>query len=1114
MSWSEEILENRYRLVKDLFFASVDLEAHERDLFLVEVCQGDAALLTEIRSLIGSWSEDPGFLDRSPLFPMSLEDLGDAKPEGDAEPEGDAQPEASSPLDLRHLLAGWRRYSLESCLGTGGTSVVYRALDRRSQRRVAIKFLVHLGEGQLDRFQREAESLERIDHPGVLELFETGTVEGIPYLAMKLVAGTDLMGAREGTTVAERVELIRKVVLGLAAAHEQGVIHRDVKPSNILVERQDGELRPYLADFGIARDDEGEGVTRTGMLVGTPSYLAPERLQGTFGVFDHRSDIYALGVTFYEFLTGRRPHTSSSTLEMLFKIRDGEITLPCDAMPELPAGLEAILMKCLALEPEARYASAAALAEDLGQFLEGRPIVARPLGWISRGWRKVPRPRQMAAKMAAAGVALVTVALAVRLVVGEVSAPTSSAERPAPDAAGASALAGASAAAVPGTRSSATPPAPLESGSEDEKVPGLHDPEAARSYAKGRASLRQLDALRARVFFELAIEAQPDHPLVHAALSAAWRELGHDETARREAAHALARTAVLPEIQRLEVEAQYRAARAEWRQASEVYRQLRSSVPDEVEYGLRLAEVQTAAGLGAEALLTVGELVREAGPAGHDPRIDLAEATAAEATSDYERALVAAENAIRQAHELGAPLLAARGQLKKAQILLRVDDMEGALAITEEAKRAFAEAGNPSGMADALTLSGVALQSLGRLSEVLERSREAVGIYREIGHRHGMAVALNQIAIATFRLGADRAEARERVLEVLAVYQEIGNLRGIATSHNNVGLLILGAGDRAGAIEHYRQALAIQREIADREGTARTLNNLALALQQLNDLAGATEKHQESLAIKREIGDRSGVALSHLNLGHLHRLQGEPDEALHHYRQSFETSEAIDWNPGRMRALNGIGRIHYLRNELVEARRHQERALILNGETGAAFGVGQVALAQALLAGGRFEAAEATARASLASPGLEAQGRVLLAQALLRQGKTAEARSEMEQAEPLLQEGVNAANLTLKVNLARLQAALAGPAAARAARGAIESVLAEARVAGLQVVACEAELARAEIDLASQSQAFEARRRLESLIELTRARGLDLFTERAVALLEPESGASSRAVDG
>ncbi len=347
-----------HRRVKLLFDAAIDLERREREDFLARACAGDDSLLAEVRSLLRSWRQAPDFLERR-------------------EPSAAAGRDAGAAPDLSVLLRHWHRYELGECLGTGSQSLVYRAVDRRRRRSVAIKLLTRLDRQALARFRRETESLARIAHPAVLELYDAGAVDGIPYLAMQLVHGPTLMGARSATSVEERVDLIRQVARGLQAAHDLGIVHRDVKPGNILVERDaGGSWRSYLADFGIARSHGGPRVTRSDALIGTPSYLAPERLGDPNRELDHRSDIYALGVTLYELLIGRSPFASSSTLETLHRIRNGDLEPPGSDMPRR---LRAILLHCLAVEPGARYPSAGALADDLGRFLAGEaPLAPEP----------------------------------------------------------------------------------------------------------------------------------------------------------------------------------------------------------------------------------------------------------------------------------------------------------------------------------------------------------------------------------------------------------------------------------------------------------------------------------------------------------------------------------------------------------------------------------------------------------------------------------------------------------------------------------------------------------------------------------------------------------------
>ncbi len=366
------MIDESYARVKEIFFAATELEPGERRAFLA---RHDQTVATEVESLLRCWREEPEFLDRapSPEVPRTIS------------PQALQRRLARSPRRGANTVC--QRYSLEQCVAAGASSLVYRATDRKSRRPVALKLLSAPGAARAARFRREARLQARVVHPSVLEVYETGSVAGIPFLALKWVDGTSLVTA--GASLADKIELVREVALGLHATHEQGIVHRDVKPSNVLVERDEaGRLRPYLADFGIARE-AGAGEAAAATLAGTPTYIAPERLLAPRRATDPRSDIYSLGVTCYRWILGRAPYPpSSSTLETLLRIRDGAIALPRDVMPALPAELESILMKCLAAEPCQRYSSARGLAEDLGRLLAGRPIAAPAVGRLARTWRR------------------------------------------------------------------------------------------------------------------------------------------------------------------------------------------------------------------------------------------------------------------------------------------------------------------------------------------------------------------------------------------------------------------------------------------------------------------------------------------------------------------------------------------------------------------------------------------------------------------------------------------------------------------------------------------------------------------------------------------------------
>jgi serine/threonine protein kinase len=267
-------------------------------------------------------------------------------------------------------------------LGRGGMGVVYKARQSGLDRLVALKVIVagrHVGPSELSRFHREAEAVARLQHPNIVQVYEIGEQEGVPYLALEFVDGGSLADRLDGTPLApERAaEWVLCLARAVEHAHRRGVLHRDLKPANVLV-TSDGTLK--LTDFGLAkRLDVDGGETTTGMILGTPSYMAPEQAAGRVHEVGPAADVYALGAILYELLTGRPPFKGATTLETLEQVRTHEPVPPTALQPRVPRDLETICLKCLQKEPRHRYASAEALADDLQCFLAGEPISARSL---------------------------------------------------------------------------------------------------------------------------------------------------------------------------------------------------------------------------------------------------------------------------------------------------------------------------------------------------------------------------------------------------------------------------------------------------------------------------------------------------------------------------------------------------------------------------------------------------------------------------------------------------------------------------------------------------------------------------------------------------------------
>jgi serine/threonine protein kinase/tetratricopeptide (TPR) repeat protein len=340
----------------------------------------------------------------------------------------------SSPAELAGERLG--PYRLDEEIGRGGMGVVYRAWDTQLNRTVAVKTIrtpARATPEALARFRSEAVAVARLQHPNIVQVFETGEHAGQPYVVLEYVPGGSLAQLLTGRPVrpAEAAALVETLARAVHYAHQRGVIHRDLKPANVLIsdesrgtsdERKPGsDLVPRpsslvtvkITDFGLAKvlDDGGEALTETGAVLGTPTYMAPEQARGRGAEVGPAADVYALGVLLYELLAGRPPFCGVTKLDTLRQVTDDPPTPPRRRATDCPRDLETVCLRCLEKEPARRYASAEVLADELRRFLDGKPILARPVGPLGRAWRWCRRQPWLATLIAALSVCTALLAI-------------------------------------------------------------------------------------------------------------------------------------------------------------------------------------------------------------------------------------------------------------------------------------------------------------------------------------------------------------------------------------------------------------------------------------------------------------------------------------------------------------------------------------------------------------------------------------------------------------------------------------------------------------------------------------------------------------------------------
>jgi len=354
-----------------------------------------------------------GLLADEAVAGVDLSAVASAKADDAGRDDGARAADGKKAVRPAKMLGDFGDYELLEEIGRGGQGVVYRAHQKTLNRTVALKVIAPgpwTTETHLKRFRREAEAAASLDHPGIVPIYEVGEREGCCYFSMKFVEGGQLdeVVRRAPISIRQAAELIAKVARTVHSAHQHGILHRDIKPGNVLL---DAKGEPVLTDFGLARLVEAEStITRTRDVLGTPSYMAPEQATGEHTKLTSATDVYGLGAVLYQLLTGHPPFAGGTTYETIKLLLDTEPRPPRLLNPRIERDLSTICLKCLEKDPQRRYSSALALAEDLEHWLKHEPIRAKPSGFFTHARKWVRRQPAIAA--------LVTLSLALAAVIG------------------------------------------------------------------------------------------------------------------------------------------------------------------------------------------------------------------------------------------------------------------------------------------------------------------------------------------------------------------------------------------------------------------------------------------------------------------------------------------------------------------------------------------------------------------------------------------------------------------------------------------------------------------------------------------------------------------------
>jgi serine/threonine protein kinase/tetratricopeptide (TPR) repeat protein len=818
------------------------------------------------------------------------------------------------------------RYEVMQLLGEGGMGAVYKAKDRELDRFVALKVIrpdLAASPAILARFKQELLLAHQVTHKNVIRIYDLSESEGVKFITMEFIEGTDLhrLLLNHGKLPpVEAVEIMRQVCAALEAAHVVGVIHRDLKPQNIM---QDKQGRILVMDFGLARSVQSEGMTQTGALVGTMEYMSPEQAMGS--ELDQRSDLFALGLIFFELLTGKMPYKADTALASLLK-RNQERAIPAiDLDPSIPRDLSDIVGKCLERELPKRYQTVHEILEDLDAWQGQRPTMAsmsRTLleHELARQNAAAKKPPSLPWKTIGAAALALAVAGGVWVVREKSGADTAQVAVHAPvtslvilpfrNASGDSSLdwMGSSMAAMLSTDVGQS--ASLRTVSSDrlhQVIKDLHidpnaqvDPQTLQQlaeftnaqvlvwgqYVKVGDHIRidaTLQDLKQQRTTSLKAEAPSDKdPL--AAVDSLAQSIRENLSLSPEIVKELQAQAFRPSSQSLDALRDYNDGLELVRQGNnlEAQKKFDAATQADPSFALafsRLAQTYSSLGYDNEAERYSRRAVELSQQLPSAEKY-LIEASNARIQNDSEKAIASYENLAKSSPE--DPDI----QFTLASLYESDNDFD-------KAKQHYAKVleRDPK-YVDALLASGRVEIKSGDPQKGLDFLNRALTLAIQLDNQEEKAAILQAIGVA-YRLTDKPQEALRNYQESLAIKRQIGDKRGIAVSLNESAQAQVMLGQPAAALASYNEALKIRRDIGDKRGVADTLNDLGNFNLDRSQADDALKLYKEAFQINRELDDESNQALSLNNIGTAYLSKGQYEDALTYYQQALQLREKL-----------------------------------------------------------------------------------------------------------------------------------------------------------------------------------------------------------------------------